>query len=405
MGYLNPWQRIDRVIRGRPYGDGREGVYTSTTIPSLTVRNGSGTNSSGQKTLVLTSLGFTNGDVVLIHQTRGDGVENWEINKIVNGGGTNTLYLLKDLHYTFTGAGTSQFQVIKVLMYSDISVTSGIWNISAWDKYINGLFIIASRGSGILSNGINGNGCGFFGGPATNTDGSRGFQSEGNAGDGTATRNYTKNGNGGGGGDLCTGATRYGGGGAGGGSGTAGDNAQPSYGTTSGTGNQAQGGDSCGSSDGTTIGLGGGGGGGSSQSQMSGKGGKGGAIMMLFIKHLDCSSASAISLNGEDGEDISTEAGGGGGGGGGQILICCETAVLGSDKITAHGGDLGVGGFSFGGGSTIYGDGGHGAEGRIAIHHSGIVTGSTSPNFTDILDTSLKEKQPGIGLLMKMLES
>ena len=80
MANLNSWQRITRVIPGRPFGNGSDGTYTSGTIPTLTVRSCSGAISSS--TITLTSAGFTDGDVVLIHQTRGTGAGQWEINRI-----------------------------------------------------------------------------------------------------------------------------------------------------------------------------------------------------------------------------------------------------------------------------------------------------------------------------------
>ena len=72
----------------------------------------------------------------------------------------------------------------------------------------------------------------------------------------------------------------------------------------------------------------------------------------------------------------------GGGGAGGSVLVVCATATLNTTKITAAAGSGGVGGEV---------NGSNGGAGIIAVHHSGTVTGTTSPTFTDTTDTSLVE--------------
>ena len=89
-------------------------------------------------------------------------------------------------------------------------------------------------------------------------------------------------------------------------------------------------------------------------------------------------------MNGTSGTDVNS-SGGGGGGAGGSCLIACQVATLGTNVITAT---AGTGGASGGAG----GNGGNGSVGRIAIHHSGTVTGTTNPTFTDVSDGSLTEQ-------------
>ena len=63
--------------------------------------------------------------------------------------------------------------------------------------------------------------------------------------------------------------------------------------------------------------------------------------------------------------------------------MVCQEGNFGTNKLTASGGA---------GGGT---GGGAGAVGRIAIHHSKTIVGTTSPAFTDVEDTTLKEKGGG----------
>lgn len=60
----------------------------------------------------------------------------------------------------------------------------------------------------------------------------------------------------------------------------------------------------------------------------------------------------------------------------------CKTATLGTNFLTAVGGNN----------ANIAGVG---SVGRIAVHHSGIVTGTTNPTFYDQLDLTLVEKGGG----------
>jgi hypothetical protein len=102
---------------------------------------------------------------------------------------------------------------------------------------------------------------------------------------------------------------------------------------------------------------------------------------MLFAK--DVSLSGTTSLNGGTGGGGGGNIGNAGGGAGGSCLIVCKTATLGTNKITVAAGD--------GGGKGLDWPAGDGAVGRIAVHHSGAITGITSPTFTDTTDISLIE--------------
>jgi hypothetical protein len=387
MAVLNSWQRIDRVLSGKPFGDGADGAYSSATIPTIVYKSCSGTADSTTLT-ASTSSPFEVGDVILIHQSRGTGVGQWEINRIASvGSGEYTLQTA--LKYTYAAPA----QAIKIFRYSSVTTSSGTWTVPSWNQTIQGILPIACSGtstltgltisgnggagtSNIQSDGSRsgrGTGGGYYGGHAYNGNGTAN-QGEGTAGTGTTSRDA--NGSGGGGGQND-------GSGAGGGHSTAGANGG---GANPGTGGSALGADA----DLTTITFGGGGGGGARvYSYTVGGGGAGGAIIMMFAKTFDSSGATIVRVNGGAGGNANlggSEGMAGGGGSGGSILVVCETATLGTSKLTA----------TLGAGGSGSGNGGTGRAGRIAIHHSGTVTGTTNPTFTDVEDSTLVEASDDI---------
>jgi len=113
-------QYINDSLSGKPFGDGIDGnrIISSNTTFAQTTRGCSGT--VGTNTLNLASSGFSNGDLIWIHQSRGNGVGQWEINRITSGGGTASLTLQRNLSYTYIDSGASQAQVILVRRYLDM---------------------------------------------------------------------------------------------------------------------------------------------------------------------------------------------------------------------------------------------------------------------------------------------
>lgn len=375
MSALNSWQRIDRVLPGFPFGNGADGAYSSATIPTLTKDSCSGTSSS--TTLTTAGSTFANGDVLLIHQTRGTGVGQWEINRVSSGGGTASLTLQTALHYTYTDSGASQAQATKIPMYTNVTVQSGTWTTSTWDQNKGGILTFASNGSVTVTGTVTANAKGFRGGSNTEIDPkpNQSQAGEGTGGDVVAQTGANSSG-GGGGYNNGNNGVDYGSG-AGGGHASAGTDAT----VCSGAGTSGTGGSSVGSADLTTM-VFGGGGGSKSDFQASGpNGGNSGGAIIIFAKNI--ASVNAITNNGGNGATQS------GGGSGGSILLVCQNATLGSAVITASGGTGGSSG------------GGAGSDGRIAVHHSGAVTGTTSPSFTDVTDGTLIESSAG--LLMNLL--
>lgn len=365
---LYAWQKIDRVLTGSSFGDGASGSATISSDPN-TRATATGTASSASVTAGSTS--FANGDLVLLHQTQGTGAGQWEINRVSSGGGTTSLTMQIALQYTYgTGA-----QIIKVPRYTTATVSAH--SVTAWNGTTGGIEVLAANTSVTISGALNAASVGFRGEKTEINENQNGIQGESQSG--TGTRSRSANGTGGGGGTYVS-ADRKGGG-AGGGNATAGENGQTkdlSLGGLSGT--------TTNNDDLSSMTFGGAGGQGAyyGQSAAISQAGNSGGIVVIFAKSF--TNSSSVSVNGETGTNAAAATGGGGSGAGGNILIVCETASLGTNTLTAAGGSRTVE-------DSNNGYGGAGGNGRIAIHHSGTVTGSTNPTFYDIAYSSQPDYQ------------
>lgn len=396
---LNSWQKLTRVIPGKPFGDGADGAYSSATVPTMLKDSCSGTATS--TTLTTSGSTFANGDVLKVIQMRGTGVGQWEIVKVLSGGGSTSLTLSTALQYTYTDSGASQAQAVKIFRYTDVTVQSGTWTPSAWDGNVGGVLTFACNGTLTPTGTINTGSLGFVGG----TGGLYSSFTQAYAGEGSAAASaiqQTANGNGGGGNYS---AVNWAGGGGGGGA----NGANGSAGTTGGSGaNQTPGaaGVAAGGTGLDTITLGGGGGGGGGDSSSGdglgtgGTGGRGGGIISIFAKTIlsptSITSTGSAGTTGTTYQSSNPHHGAGGGGAGGSILICGGTINIGTDKITTIGGN--------GGTPAIDGGiGGVGAKGRIAVYYGTSLTGSVSSTYygtlTSAQDTSLKEVAGGMWLM------
>lgn len=381
MGVLNAWQRITRVMPGKPHGDGADGNATISANPNTRT---SITGSASSPNATVGSTAFANGDLVMIHQTRGSGAGQWEINMVLSGGGTTSLVMKEDLHYTYVSGA----QIIKIPRYDNATINN--FSVTNYDAVtgIGGVcYILAkssitgggtqtltakggdSTGIGGTSSSAGGVGAGFTGGEAVRSGSA---QKQGDGTGGAGSNSASANGNGGGGGTN-------GSNGGGGGHANAGSS----------TGSDGAGGSSVGTADLTNMNLGGGGGGGGSNNtsgtERSG-GGSGGGIVVLNSKHVDVDAMTAITVSGGRSDSNNGGFWQGGGGAGGSVLVFCQTASLGTSVIVSVGGNQGSGG-----GSNAK----NGSDGRIAVHHSGTVTGTTNPTFTDVSDPSIKPKRGG----------
>lgn len=400
---LNAWQKLTRVLPGMPFGTGADGDYSSATAPTLTKDSCSG--AAAGTSLTTAGSTFANGDILLIHQTRGTGAGQWEINKVASGGGSANLTLAVALQYTYTDSGASQAQAIKIPMYNDVTVQSGTWTPASWDGNVGGIMTFAAKSLTVTGNiSVNGNagtgwnsaswggggvGCGFQGGNSRKS-GADELKYSGEGYSAASAQQYTANGNGGGGASVYNSYPS-------GGGGSYGSDGQDGY-TTSGSISGANGlkGSTVGVDTLQSIFFGGGGGAGGRDYDVSipGTGGAGAGIIMIFTKSMTLSGylyanggAGGPSNNGNPNET----GGGGGGGAGGAILILSGDASIGTDHITATGGAGGQGHRGY----TPYTDGGYGGKGRIAIYHSGTVTGSVGSSYygtyLDEVDSTLVE--------------
>ncbi len=381
------WRSDDTATWNYGFGSGSDG--TSYAVPANA--GCSGTASATALTIDAAST-FADGDLVMIHQTRGTGVGLWELNKVASGGGTTTLTLAHALINTYTDSGASQAQIIELKEYENLALT-GTTTVSAWDGNKGGIIAFLDKGTtsgssatlalngstGATANGTTltsavTTGGGFRGGYGRQTGSSgSGRQGEGTAADGGESS--AANGNGGG--------AAYGTGGAGSASGGGGGNGAAGSVGNSDEQTDGNGGGAVGVASLVTANFGGGGGGCFSRdgvTQTVASGGSGGGIAFVFSKTLDLTGIT-INANGGAGGDGSRK-GDGGSGAGGSILIKCTSATLGTNKATAAAG------------STV-GLGGAAGAGRIHIDYSGSYTGTTSPTIDVTNDLTIIEAASG----------
>lgn len=359
---LNAWQKLTYALPGSPWGDGRDGDLTISANTTQSVTNISCSGTSGSNTLTLGSSGFSNGDVLLIHQTRGTGVGQWQFARITSGGGSTSLTLVKPLEYTFTDSGSSQAQVYYVPQYSNVTIDATYtWSAPIWTGDVGGILLFTSRGTLTVNGTISASGKGF------NRTTSFEYQGEGTSGTGSSSN--SANGNGGGG--------SYRDGAGGGGNGAAG-----SSGFNAGGGYIGAGGSEVGVAGLTTMNLGGEGG-----SARDTAGGAGGGIILIISSGMTVnSSTGSVISTGSAGDSHVTgnnEYGGAGGGAGGSILIEARTATLNTTRVTAAGGAGGTTNASNSQG------GGDGSVGRIHLEYSSSYSGTTTPTLDYLQNTSL----------------
>ncbi len=360
------------------YGTGSAGVWSPSGTLSLVGASCSGT--IGNASLSATNASFSSyiGHQVLIHQSRGTGAGNIEVNYIT-GYSAGTLSLLFPLGATYTDSGNSQAQVIVMPMYSGVNLTSGV-TLTGFDGNVGGILPILCSGRVYVNATVNGRGGGYRG----NTI--RSYSKNGGSADST----YTGEGEGGvsvqsGSPNGCGGAGGGGGdagsGGGGGGHATVGGTGEPGqYSTTPGgyaVGNSAM----------DYVYFGGGGGCGRGESNANcvpsntyygGNGGDGGPIFFIIARELYIDNSGYFDGRGNDGENSNggceEGAGGGGAGAGGSFWWQGIKAFLNTDKIDLRGGTGGDGTGSFDA------DGGNGAKGRMKLQGCS-VSGSVASTY------------------------
>lgn len=358
------------------YGTGADGAKTITGSETYDGASAGCSGTSGFSTLTLDAAStFQNGDLVLIHQTRGATANdnpNWELNRIVSGGGTTSLTLARPLTRTYFDGGDNQAQVVEMKQYTIVNMNPGTnWNAPNWDQNKGGFLAIFASVS-VNSNGGNfriegagvaggGNG-GYHGGPDPGSGQTGGFRGEGWPAPNNA-KTTAANGNGGSGGDATGGA---GVGGAGGGNGGGGQG-------VSGGGGTSNGGASAGNPGLTILSWGGAGGSGGTNNnggnRGDGFGGRGGSGLLIFSPEINLASMAEANLRGSNGQNTANgNSGGGGGGAGGSALFKGVNVNIGTNKVICTAGSPGGGGAN----------GGFGGAGRVHIDYATSFTGSPS---------------------------
>jgi hypothetical protein len=365
----------DTTTWAEKYGDGSAGASTisgnttddATRTPKTTLSVASGATAATFGSFT----GFTDGDLVLLYQTRngGAGAGAWELNKIASHVGTAVV-----LAYATMQAYDTTAQVIKLTQFSNFTVNTGVTlTAQAWDGSVGGVLPVLCNGTLSVVGNISATGKGYRPGAGV-TGSSNGQQGEGTlAAQGTVS--VAANGNGGSGGVHNQNAG-FGEGGAGGGhsaTGGLGDGSGGAGGTTSGVAGLTT----------MTPGGGGGSGGNDGNASASGVGGIAGGVVLLICGTV--SITGTVVANGNNGNNNSGEFGGGGAGGaGGSILVKGDNVTLGSSLLTATGG---IGGEGF---STTH-TGGTGSTGRIHADYGTAISGTTNPTIDSRNDTTLRQ--------------
>jgi len=351
-------QWIDSV----KFGNGSEG-----TPAAYNQGWGICTGTAGSTTLTVTDVHavwqIVANNVVLIHQSQGTGAGQWELNVATGTLGTGNHTMKYPLTYTY-GAGA---QIVRVPQFTGGTLSANLTPTSSWNGSWGGIVAIMSSGDLTISGSLSVSGGGFRGG-AQRQD--YAYTGEGDVGATfLVTADYQRNGNGGSGGHHASPPDNIAVVGSGGGNGVAGGNGYYSYGGTT-SGNAGL----------TNMTFGGGGGGGSKGNNnggIAGNGANGGGAIFIFAKNLTVSGSVITAGNiGQYGPDTSH----GGSGAGGSILVKCQSAIIGTNKVTSSGGVAVDSGAQVGG------------AGRIHIDYYSSYTGTTTPTIDAAQDTNLKSQ-------------
>jgi hypothetical protein len=376
----------DTSIWQEGFGNGSDGAVTISTNTTQSPTDSACTGTSGTTTLSATNGGFGAGKNILIHQTRGTGMGNWELNVIASYT-TGTITLKYPLQNSYvTGA-----QTIVLGNYTDVTINTGVtFSAKAWDGSVGGIIGWIANGTTTITGTVSANISGFRGGYASSTNNQNGWAGENQTRTVNGTQATSAENQSAGGGGFGISGTKAPGAGGGGGyatSGTAGG-AQESTG--------GSGGGTIGSADLTSLHFGGSGGGGGGITGYSvGQGNSGAGIVLIFSKNI--SITGSITCNGGNGTG-STYCGGGGSAGG-SILIKAQTATLGTTKMTATGGSGGTASQNFGLGGT----GGTGGVGRIHLDYLTSYSGTSSPTLDVRQDNTLFSRFAGGSFLYNFI--
>src|SRR3990167_4647980 len=185
------------------FGNSADGALTISTDTTDDPIDSSCSGSSGGTSLSATNASFTAGQMLLIHQTRGTGVGQWEINQIASYvAGTITTVL--PMAYTYTDSGDSQAQVLVLKRYSSVKVNTGVsYTAKTWNSNVGGILAFLCSGVTNIIGTLSALGKGYNGG---SWEVSQANQGEGTIALGTTSTAANGTGGGGGGGDYASAA-------------------------------------------------------------------------------------------------------------------------------------------------------------------------------------------------------
>lgn len=358
------------------FGDGSDGALTISSDTTEAPIDSSCSGTSGTTSLTATNASFAANQKILIHQSRGTGVGQWELNTIASYT-AGTITTTDPLSYTYTDSGSSQAQVRVMKQYSAVTIDSTkTYTAKAWDGNVGGILGFYCNGTVTVTGTITATGKGFRG--ASN----QGNYSAGNQGEGTlgiGSTSTSANGSAGGGGAQ---ENDNGGSGGGGGNGTSGTTGQLGGGDVAG----GVGGGTSGTASLSTAVFGGGGGSSGSATgspgYAQGPGGNGGGLIFLIAKTITVTGG--IQNNGSS--PTGGPRNGGGGGAGGSTIVKTQTITMGTSLVTASAGSGGVQT-----GPDYNHAGGAGGVGRIHIDYLTSVSGTTTPTLDSTQDGSLSD--------------
>lgn len=294
--------------------------------------------------------GLERGDEVILIQMQGQGAGNYEFLTVsaINFSGREIIFN-STISNTYSTSGSGKVMVQRVPHYTDVTI-NGTLTADAWDGNKGGLLLFRATGRVTVNGSINMNGKGYRGGGGCGC--SSWYPGEGYMGpncSSTSSSNY-----GGGGGSRTYYSYSYYGYGAGGGYGTQGTNGYGYY-------NSGQGGESYGEENLRRLFLGAGGG--NAYDSYYGYyacGGNGGGIIYIVSNQIVVSGN--ITANGDNGGSWGYAYGGGGAGG--SIWLRARIMNVGTNRVSARGGQN-------------YRAGG---DGRIRLDYFSII-GTTTPTF------------------------
>lgn len=352
-------------LNSEQYGNGSDGALSISDDTTEAPIDSSCSGTAATTSLTATNASFDTGQIILIHQTRGTGVGQWELNKIASyvAGTITTSY---NLAYTYIDSGASQAQVRVLKQYSSVTVdNTKTYTAKVWSEDVGGIIGWMCNGTTTITGTVNTVIKGYGSGQRETNS------LEPSCGEGTGgtqvDQQTTANGNGGGCGTHDSEDNVGGGGG---------------YATAGGTGSGSGGtaGEEAGAADLTNMVFGGGAGGNSDAEGglLPGIASTAGGIVAIFSKE-----TTITGIITSDGTNGATQTGtGGSGSAGGSILIKSNIATLGTNlaHAIAGTGSAGTGGKA---------NGAVGSVGRIAVYYGTSISGTTTPTYDETQDSDL----------------